>query len=45
MAFVKRSTAEKKSYAKQFTKKEVEAYRKGKRAGFLDGVHAPKKSK
>ena len=41
--YVSRTTAQKKEYAKNFTKKEVDAYRKGKRAGFLNGVHAPKK--
>ena len=32
---------QKRAYAKQFTKKERESYRKGKRQGFLEGVHKP----
>lgn len=40
-----RTTEEKKEYAKKFPKKEIEAYRKGKKAGFLSGVHAPKQKK
>lgn len=43
MAFTKHTTAEKKEYAKKFPKRETEAYRRGKKAGFLEGVHAPKK--
>ena len=42
--FKQRTTAQKKSYAKKFTTAEVKAYRKGKRMGFLEGVHAPKKT-
>lgn len=38
------STAEKKEYSKQFTKKEIAAYRAGSKKGFLDGVHAPKRT-
>ena len=37
--FKKRSLEEKKAFAKQFSKKEVDSYRKGKRLGFLEGVH------
>lgn len=30
---------EKKSYAKKFTKSQIESYRKGVRYGFLQGIH------
>lgn len=41
--FVAHSTEEKKEFAKKFSKTEVAAYRKGKRAGFLNGIHTDKK--
>ena len=44
MAFKKRTTAEKKKYARRFSSAEIKSYRKGKRAGFLDGVHAPRRA-
>lgn len=31
------------AYAKQFTKEERESYRCGKKNGFLEGIHKPKK--
>ncbi|MEG1751811.1 MAG: hypothetical protein RR140_02485 [Clostridia bacterium] len=43
MAYIKRSTEEKKKFAKSFTREQQGAYRKGKKMGFLDGVHAPKR--
>lgn len=39
MAFKQWTTAEKMQYAKQFTKKEINAYRKGKRNGELKNYH------
>lgn len=45
MAYRKRSTAEKKRYGAQFSEDERRSYRKGKRYGFLIGVHAPRKKK
>ena len=45
MAYKKRTTAEKKSYAKRFTPAQVKSYRAGKRMGFLEGVHAPKQKR
>ena len=41
--FIPKSTEQKKEFAKQFKPSEVEGYRRGQRAGFLNGVHAPKK--
>lgn len=44
-SFIPMSKGQKQYYATQFSVAEVKAYRKGKRNGFLDGVHAPKKVK
>ncbi len=43
--FIPMTKAQKIEYAKQFKPETVQAYRKGKRNGFLDGVHAPKRTK
>lgn len=43
MAYKKHTRREKVAYAKKFSKAQVKSYRAGKRQGFLDGVHAPKK--
>lgn len=43
--FKKRTTAQKRAYAKKFTSAEVKSYRAGKRAGFLEGVHAPRRTR
>lgn len=39
------TTQQKKEYAKQFTKKQIDSYQKGKRIGFLKGIHTNKKNK
>ena len=43
MGYKKRTTEEKKAFAKKFTPAQVKSYRAGKRMGFLEGVHAPKR--
>lgn len=39
------TTEQKVAYGKQFSKKEREAYQKGKNIGFKQGVHAPRGSR
>ena len=36
------SKAQKIAYGKKFTKSELDSYRKGKRMGFLEGIHKKK---
>lgn len=38
--FKKWSLDDKRIYAKQFSKKEIESYRKGKKNGFMQGIFA-----
>lgn len=37
------TTKEKRAYGKKFTASERKGYQKGKRVGFLQGIHAPSK--
>lgn len=47
MAYTKWTTEQKREFARnrKFSKPQLESYRKGKRYGFLQGVHAPKRTK
>ena len=39
------STEQKRQYAKRFSQKQVVSYRKGKRYGFLIGIHKKRRKK
>lgn len=44
MLFIRKSKEEKIAFSKKFTKEQIESYKKGKRLGFLEGVHKKPKS-
>lgn len=41
--YTPRTREEKIEYAKKFSKREIDSYRKGVRMGFLQGIHKSKK--
>lgn len=44
MSYIPRTKEEKRKYAKRFSEKERDSYRKGIRYGFLQGIHKNKKN-